>query len=158
MTGRKVGPALLLIFIEAAEERHEAIEGAKFRECNRTVRHIDHAGIVLAHYVEHTDSSLIEITPTRIARIGKEVDLDGAASRPDELEPEIVPREERTCGGSGDRQAYLICRELDRSRYRHIAAAGYQNQEQTNQTPCRIHPNHLFVGTFGAAPIASNPA
>jgi hypothetical protein len=30
LTGRKVGPALLLVFIEAAEERHEAIEGAKF--------------------------------------------------------------------------------------------------------------------------------
>jgi hypothetical protein len=38
----------------------------------------------------------------------------------------IVPGEERIGGGSGDRQAHLICRELDRGRHRHIAVAGRQ--------------------------------
>lgn len=71
MTGGEVGPHLLLVLIEAAEEGNIGIEGAEFRQCDPTMRHIDDAGIELAHHVEHTWSRLIEIPPARISRIGK---------------------------------------------------------------------------------------
>ena len=73
LTGGKVGPALLFVLIEAAEEGHVAIEGAKLGKCDRAVRHIDDAGIELAHHIEHTHSRLIEIPPARISRIGEQL-------------------------------------------------------------------------------------
>ncbi len=148
LTSGKVGPELLLVFIETAKEGDESIECAKLSECDRTVRHIDDAGIELAHHVEHTRSRLIEIPSARIPRIREQFNLNGAASRPLEREMKIVPREEWIGGGSGNRQAHLICRELDRGRHRHIAAAGRQQQEQPSQAPYRIRPNHLVAGTF----------
>ena len=71
LTGRKVGPPLLFVLIEAAEEGHVSIEGAKLGEGDRTVGHINDAGIELAHHVEQTCSRLIEIPSARIPRIGE---------------------------------------------------------------------------------------
>ena len=158
MTGREIGPNLLLVLIEAAEESHVAIEGAKLGQCDRTVRHIDHTGIELAHHIEHTHSCLIEIPPARISRIGEQIDIEGTASRPSQRKQKIVPREEGTGRGSGNCQTRLICRKLDRGRHRPFVVTGNQKQEQAGQVPCWIWPNHLVAGTFGAAPIASSPA
>ena len=71
MAGREISPVLLLVLIEAAEEGHETIEGAELGQCNRTMRHINDAGVELAHYIEHTCSRLIEVPPAHMPRIGK---------------------------------------------------------------------------------------
>jgi len=73
LAGGKVGPALLLVLVETAEECHVAIERAKLGERDRTVRHIDDAGIELANHVEQTRSRLIEIPSARISRIGEQL-------------------------------------------------------------------------------------
>jgi hypothetical protein len=158
LTGGNVGPVLLLVLIEASEESHVAIEGAKLHERDRALSRIDDAGIELAHHIEQTRSRLIEISSAHIARIGEQHSLVGAASRPYEREPKIVPGEERAGGDSSDRQACLIWREFDRGRLRRIAVAGRQKYEEDCQAPHRVRQNHLVAGTFGAAPIASSPA
>ena len=108
LTGWEIGPDLLLVLIEAAKKGHVAIEGAELGQCNRTVWHIDDAGIELAHHVEHTHSRLIEIPTARIPRIRKQVNLDRAASRPCLCEMKIVPREEWIRGSSRDGQSGMI--------------------------------------------------
>jgi len=126
LTGWEIGPDLLLVLIEAAKKGHVAIEGAELGQCDCTVRHIDDAGIELAHHIEHTYSRLIEIPSARIPRIWKQVNLDGAASRPFECEMKIMPREEWIRGSSGDDQSHMVSGKLDRSRHRHIAATSSQ--------------------------------
>ena len=126
LTGRKVSPLLLLVLVEAAEKGHVAIEGAELGKCDRTVQRIDNAGIELAHHIQHTSSRVIEIPSAHIPGVGEQISLDGAASRPDERESKIVPREEWIGGDSGNRQAHLIYRELNRGRRWHIAIAGRQ--------------------------------
>ena len=158
LTGRKVGPTLLLILVETAEEGHVAIEGTKLGQCDRAMRHIDDTGIELAHHIEHASPSLIKIPSARIPSIGKQINLNGTTFRPYEREMKIVPREERIGGSSRDRQAHLICRELDSGRHRPFVVTGNQEQEQAGQVPCWIWPTHLVAGTFGAAPIAPSPA
>ena len=116
----------MLVLVEAAEKGYVAIEGTKLGKRNRAVQKIDDAGIELAHHIEHTRSRVIEIPSAHISRIGEQLGLNGAASRPYEHESKIVPREEWIGGDSGDRQAHLICREFDRGRHRHIAVAGRQ--------------------------------
>jgi hypothetical protein len=73
------------------------------------MRHIDDAGVELAHDIEHTFSRLIEIPPARIPCIGKQFVLGGTASRSDNLESKIVPREEQIGGDPCDRETHLIC-------------------------------------------------
>jgi hypothetical protein len=90
------------------------------------MRHIDDAGIELAHHGEYPYSRVIEIPPARIPCIGKELNLKGTASGPLECEMKIVPGEERIGGESGNRQAHLICREFDSGRHRHIIVARSQ--------------------------------
>lgn len=158
LTGRKVGPDLLLILIEAANEGHEAIECAKLSQCNSTVRYIDDTSIELPHHIEHTSSRLVKIPSARIPSIGEELNLKGTAARSPEYEMKIVPGEEWIGGGSGNRQAHLICREVYRGRHRHIVVAGRQQQEESSQVSCWIGPRHLLAGTFETAPIASSPA
>lgn len=103
LTGGKIGPALLFVLIEAAEEGHVSIEGTKLRKRDRAVWKVDDAGIKLAHHIEQTRSRLIEIPSAHIPRIGEQLSLDGAASGPYERESKIVPREERMGGDSGNR-------------------------------------------------------
>ena len=69
MTGRKVGPALLFVLIEASEEGHVAIEGAKLRKHDRAVERVDDAGIELAHQIEQTRARVIEIPSAYIPRV-----------------------------------------------------------------------------------------
>ena len=84
LTGRKVGPLLLLVLVEAAEEGHVATEGAKLGKRDRTVQRIDDAGIELAHHIEQARSRLIEIPSAHIPRIRKQLGLAGTASRSSE--------------------------------------------------------------------------
>src|SRR6185503_2655536 len=71
LTGRKVGPLLLFVLIETAEEGHVAIERTKLGERDRAMERVNDAGIELAHHIEHPNSRLIEISSADIPGIGE---------------------------------------------------------------------------------------
>jgi len=126
LTGGKVGPLLLFVLIETAEEGHIAIKSAKLGERDRAVERVNDTGIELAHHIEHPHSRLIEISSADIPCVGEQLGLDPAARRPFDCEPKVVPREERVSGDPGDRQTYLIGREFDRGWHRLTTVAGRQ--------------------------------
>ncbi len=75
LTGRKVGPAFLFVFVEAAEKGYVRIERTKFGEGDGTAGNVHNTRVKLTDQVEQSVRRSVEISAADVSGIGKQLGL-----------------------------------------------------------------------------------